>query len=66
MQRCARSRWCRRSHAAVILTRAHGAAPQVYIIHRFDFLEASKVMQRRALNNPKIEVRHAALRCDVM
>lgn len=29
---------------------------QVYIIHRFDYLEASKVMQRRVLNNPKIEV----------
>jgi thioredoxin reductase len=29
----------------------------VYIIHRFDYLEASKVMQRRVLNNPKIEVR---------
>jgi hypothetical protein len=32
-------------------------ASKVYIIHRFDYLEASKVMQRRVLNNPKIEVR---------
>lgn len=31
-------------------------ASKVYIIHRFDYLEASKVMQRRVLNNPKIEV----------
>lgn len=34
-------------------------ASKVYIIHRFDYLEASKVMQRRALNNPKIEVSRA-------
>jgi len=32
-------------------------ASKVYIIHRFDYLEASKVMQRRVLSNPKIEVR---------
>lgn len=35
-------------------------ASKVYIIHRFDYLEASKVMQRRVLNNPKIEVGAAA------
>lgn len=34
-------------------------ASKVYIIHRFDYLEASKVMQRRVLNNPKIEVRQS-------
>jgi thioredoxin reductase (NADPH) len=31
-------------------------ASKVYIIHRFDYLEASKVMQKRVLGNPKIEV----------
>lgn len=31
-------------------------ASKVYIIHRFDYLEASKVMAKRALSNPKIEV----------
>jgi hypothetical protein len=35
-------------------------ASKVYIIHRFDYLEASKVMQRRVLNNPKIEVRQSS------
>lgn len=32
-------------------------ASKVYIIHRFDYLEASKVMARRAMANPKVEVR---------
>lgn len=31
-------------------------ASKVYIIHRFGYLEASKVMAKRALSNPKIEV----------
>mmetsp|Transcript_254 Transcript_254/g.589 ORF Transcript_254/g.589 Transcript_254/m.589 type:complete len:411 (-) Transcript_254:923-2155(-) len=31
-------------------------ASTVYIIHRFDYFEASRVMQRRALTNPKIRV----------
>jgi thioredoxin reductase (NADPH) len=31
-------------------------ADKVYLIHRGDTLRASKVMQERALNNPKIEV----------
>ena len=31
-------------------------ASRVYIVHRFDYLEASKAMQKRALSNPKIEV----------
>jgi thioredoxin reductase (NADPH) len=31
-------------------------ASQVYIIHRFDYLEASKVMAKRARANPKIQV----------
>eukprot|EP00878_Enallax_costatus_P003329 GHUV01003536.1.p1 GENE.GHUV01003536.1~~GHUV01003536.1.p1 ORF type:complete len:285 (+),score=38.38 GHUV01003536.1:244-1098(+) len=31
-------------------------ASKVYIIHRFDYLEASKVMARRAKANPKIEI----------
>jgi len=31
-------------------------ASEVYIIHRFDYLEASKVMQKRVLKNPKIKV----------
>jgi len=38
---------------AVYLTKY---ASKVYIVHRFDYLEASKVMQKRALSNPKIEV----------
>lgn len=38
---------------AMFLTRY---ASKVYIIHRFDHLEASKVMAKRALANPKIEV----------
>lgn len=31
-------------------------ASKVYIVHRFDYLEASKVMQRRVRGNPKIEI----------
>lgn len=31
-------------------------ASKVYVIHRFDYLEASKVMQRRAMTHPKIEI----------
>jgi thioredoxin reductase len=31
-------------------------ASTVYIIHRFDFFEASRVMQKRALTNPKVKV----------
>ncbi|GFR52971.1 hypothetical protein Agub_g15652, partial [Astrephomene gubernaculifera] len=38
---------------AMFLTRY---ASKVYIIHRFNYLEASKSMARRALANPKIEV----------
>ncbi|KXZ44795.1 hypothetical protein GPECTOR_62g910 [Gonium pectorale] len=38
---------------AMFLTRY---ASKVYIVHRFNYLEASKAMARRALANPKIEV----------
>ncbi|GLC37526.1 hypothetical protein PLESTB_001757200 [Pleodorina starrii] len=38
---------------AMFLTRY---CSKVYIIHRFDYLEASKSMARRALANPKIEI----------
>ncbi|KAG2483272.1 hypothetical protein HYH03_017870 [Edaphochlamys debaryana] len=38
---------------AMFLTRY---ASKVYIIHRFNYLEASKSMARRALANPKIEI----------
>jgi thioredoxin reductase (NADPH) len=38
---------------AMYLTRY---ASKVYIIHRFDYLEASKTMQKRVLANPKIEI----------
>ncbi|EFJ48301.1 hypothetical protein VOLCADRAFT_104794 [Volvox carteri f. nagariensis] len=38
---------------AMFLTRY---ASKVYIVHRFDYLEASKSMARRALSNPKIEI----------
>ena len=31
-------------------------ASKVYLVHRFDYLEASKAMQKRLLSNPKIEV----------
>jgi thioredoxin reductase (NADPH) len=44
-------------------------ASKVYIIHRFDYLEASKVMQKRVLGNPKIEVSSKevrAHRCQVL
>ncbi|GIL90985.1 hypothetical protein Vretimale_17068 [Volvox reticuliferus] len=39
---------------AMFLTRY---ASKVYIVHRFDYLEASKAMARRALANPKIEIK---------
>lgn len=38
---------------ATFLTRY---ASKVYIVHRFDYFEASKTMQKKALSNPKIEV----------
>ncbi|KAG2431670.1 hypothetical protein HYH02_013247 [Chlamydomonas schloesseri] len=38
---------------AVFLTKY---ASKVYVIHRFNYLEASKAMARRVLANPKIEV----------
>ena len=32
-------------------------ASKVYIVQRFPYLEASKIMARRAVSHPKIEVR---------
>lgn len=39
-------------------------ASKVYIIHRYDYLEACKVMQKRVRANPKVEVRvYSACTC---